>query len=73
MKPLFVEWRERAGWTDEEAFVIFHKLFNPSKPTDLEIQKKMAEEFSAHFSYYHRIKINRIYNSARKKLNKILP
>lgn len=73
IQPLFEEWKNVAGWTEEEAFVMYHKLFNASKPNDLEIQKILADKFSRHFAYYHRIKINRIYNSARKKLYKVLP
>lgn len=73
VKPLFAEWKENADWTEEEAFVMFHKLFNPQKPTDFAIQKMLSESFNNNFAYYHRIKINRIYNSARKKLYKILP
>lgn len=73
IKPLFEEWKESAKWTEEEVFVMYHKLFNPSKPNDFEIQKMLADKFSRHFAYYHRIKINRIYNSARKKLYKVLP
>lgn len=73
IKPLFEEWKQNAGWTEEEAFVVYHKLFNADKPNDAMIQRMLAEKFSMHFSYYHKIKINRIYQKARKKLFKILP
>lgn len=71
--PLFEIWKKDAGWTDEESLVMYHKVFDAEKPCDIVIQDIMADTFGKEFLYYHKRKINRIYKSARKKLNKILP
>lgn len=71
--PLFEIWKSEAKWTDEESTVIYHKLLDAEKPDDLTIQAILADKFGKEILYYHRIKISRIYRSARKKLNKILP
>ena len=71
--PLFDIWKEQAQWTEEEAIVMYHKLFDAEKPCDIVIQDIMADKFGKEFLYYHKRKINRLYKSARKKLNKILP
>ncbi len=71
--PLFEMWKAEADWTEEEATVMYHKLFDPEKPCDLVIQDIMADKFGKEFLYYHRKKISRLYKSARKKLNKVLP
>lgn len=73
IEPLYQEWRAVADWTAEEEFVFFHKIFNPEKPTDAEIQRMMSIQFGRHYMFYHRRKINRILNSAKKKVFKILP
>lgn len=73
IEPLYDIWLNEANWTDEEATVMYHKLFDPEKPDDTKIQCILAEKFGKHFMYYHKRKVNRIYKSARKKLNKILP
>lgn len=72
ISPLFEEWKQKANWTKEEEFVVYHKLFNPRKPTDVEIQRLMSNEFGQQFLFYHRRKINRIFNSAKEKILKIL-
>lgn len=71
--PLYDIWKEQANWTDEEAIVIYHKLFDAEKPDDLTIQYILADKFGVQYVYYHKRKINRIFKSARRKLNKILP
>lgn len=71
--PLFEYWKSKTNWTAEEELVIYHKLFDSEKPDDLTIQDILADKFGKEYQYYHKRKINRIYKSARKKLNKILP
>lgn len=73
VQPLFDIWKEDAGWTDEEADVMWYKLFDTEQRCDIEIQDILARKYGTSFLYYHQRKINRIYQSARKKLNKILP
>lgn len=73
IEPLFEVWKREANWTEEEALVMYHKLFDAEKPNDLTIQEIMADTFKKEFLYYHTRKINRLYKSARKKLNKVLP
>lgn len=73
IEPLFDIWKREANWNDVEAVVMYHKLFDPDKPDDLTIQDILADEFGREFEFYHKRKINRIYKTARKKLNKILP
>ena len=52
---------------------MYHKLFDEEKPDNKTIQDILADEFDKSFEFYHERKINRIYNRARKKLNKVLP
>ena len=73
IEPLFEIWKSEAQWTDEEALVMFHKLFNADKPSEDEIHKFLVLEFGEKYRYYNARFINRIYRKARKKLNKILP
>lgn len=73
IEPLYKDWYENAGWTNEEAIVIYHKLFDAEKPDDATIQYILADKVNKSLEYYHKRKVNRIYKSARKKLNKILP
>lgn len=73
IEPLYDIWKREAGWTEEEAVVIYHKLFDAEKPDDLTIRDILADEFGRQYQFYHQRKIHRIYKSARKKLNKILP
>ena len=73
IEPLYEIWKSKAGWTEEEALVIFYKLFDPDKPNDLVLRDILADELDKSIQYYHERKINRIYKSARRKLNKILP
>lgn len=73
IKPLFETWKEEAGWTAEEEIVIYHKLFDEDKPDDLTIRDILADSLGKEYLYYHPRKINRIYKTARKKLNRILP
>lgn len=73
IKPLFDIWKENANWTNEESIVMYHKLFDPEKPNDLTILKILAEKLGNEYKYFHERKINRIYKTARRKLNKILP
>lgn len=72
IEPLYDIWKREAGWTEEEALVMFHKLFDEEKPDDKTIKDILADEFDKSFEFYHERKINRIYNRARKKLNKVL-
>lgn len=73
IEPLYDIWKKEAKWTDEEAIVMFHKLFDSDKPDDLTILDILADNLGKEYLYYHKRKVNRIYRSARKKLNKILP
>lgn len=73
IEPLYEIWKREAKWTDEEAIVVYHKLFDPEKPSDLTIQDILADELGQEYLFYHQRKIHRIYKRARKKLNKILP
>lgn len=73
IEPLFEEWKEQAKWTDEEAIVMWHKLFDSEKPNDEVIQYELADKLGKEYLYFHVRKINRIYRKARRKLNKILP
>lgn len=73
IEPLFDIWKNEAGWTEEEELVIYHKLFDAEKPDDLTIRDILADEFGRQYQFYHVRKIHRIYQRARKKLNKILP
>ena len=73
IEPLYNEWCKTAGWTDEEAIVMYHKLFDAEKPDDTTIQYILADKVNKGLEHYHKRKVNRIYRSARRKLNKILP
>lgn len=73
IEPLYEEWRSLADWTAEEEFVFFHKVFDANKPTDADIQKMMSVRFGRHYLFYHSRKINRIFNSAKRKVFKIIP
>ena len=73
IEPLFDIWKREANWTKEEAIVMYHKLFDPERPDDLTILDILADKVGKEYSYYHKIKVHRIYNRARKKLNRILP
>ena len=73
IEPLYDIWKHEAGWTEEEAIVIYHKLFDPEKPNEQTIMDILADELGNIYRYYNRVKIVRIYKRARKKLNKILP
>lgn len=69
--PLFDIWKEQANWTEEEAIVMYHKLFDSEKPDDYTILDILSDKFGKTYCY-HRMKVNRLYKSARRKLNKIL-
>lgn len=71
--PLFEIWKSKANWTNAEAVVIYCKLFDAEKPTEEVIRYILADEVDKSYQYYDKRKINRLYKSARKKLNKILP
>lgn len=73
IEPLYDIWKREAGWTEEEAIVIYHKLFDPEKTNEQTIMDILADELGNIYKYYNRVKIVRIYKRARKKLNKILP
>lgn len=73
IEPLYDVWKREANWTEEEAIVIYHKLFDAEKPNDITIRDILADKLDKSYQYYHERKINRIYKRARKKLNKILP
>ncbi len=73
IEPLFEIWKREANWTEVEACVMYHKLFDEEMPTDEVIKDILADEFDKSFEYYHRTKVSKIYRRARKKLNKVLP
>lgn len=73
LEPLYDIWKRESKWTEEEAIVMYHKLFDSDKPDDLTILSILADNLGKEYLYYHKRKVNRIYRSARKKLNKILP
>ena len=73
IEPLYDVWKREANWTDEEAIVMYHKLFDEEKPDDLTIRDILADKLDKSYQFYHKMKIHRIYKRARKKLNKILP
>ena len=73
LEPLFTEWKSKANWTKEEEIVIYCKLFDDDKPDDLTIIDILADELGDEYKYYHKMKVQRIYNKAKRKLNKILP
>lgn len=73
IEPLFDIWKEQAKWTDAEACVVYHKLFDSEKPDDETILCILADEIDKSYQYYNVKLVGRIYRKARKKLNKILP
>lgn len=73
IEPLYETWKREAKWTDEEAIVMWFKLFDSEKPSDEAIQYELADRLGTEYLHYHIRKINRIYRKARKKLNAILP
>ena len=73
IEPLYDVWKREANWTDEEAIVMYHKLFDEEKPDESTIRDILADKLDKSYQYYNRIKIYRIYKRAKKKLNKILP
>ena len=73
IEPLFEIWKREAKWTEEEACVMWNKLFNPEKPTDEVIIDILADEFNRSYEFYHRTKVSKIYRKAKRKLNKVLP
>lgn len=73
IEPLYEVWKREANWTEAEAIVMYHKLFDAERPDDFTIRAILADNLGKEYQYYHIRKINRIYKSARKKLNKILP
>lgn len=62
--PLYKEWKENCNLTDEEAVVVYHKLFNPKKPTNEEIAEIIHWDIRT---------VSRRYKSARNKIFKYLP
>lgn len=73
IEPLYEVWKREAGWNEAEAIVMYHKLFDAEKPDDFTIRAILADKLGKEYQYYHIRKVNRLYKSARKKLNKILP
>ena len=73
IEPLYDVWKHEAGWTEEEAIVMYHKLFDAEKPNDITIRDILSDKLDRSYEFYHERKIHRIYKRARKKLNKILP
>ena len=63
--PLFDVWKQDAKWTEEEAIVMYHKLFDNEKPDDETIQCILADKLNKDYLYYHKRKINRIYKISR--------
>lgn len=73
IEPLYEVWKREANWTEEEAIVMYHRLFDETKPNDTEILKSLTKQLKKNFVFYDRTKVSKIYKKARKKLNKILP
>lgn len=62
--PLYKIWIETANLNDIESKVLFHKLFNPNKPTETDIADMLS---------YEERTIRRIWKKVRNKIYKILP
>ena len=62
--PLYKIWIETAKLDDIESKVLFHKLFNPNKPTEADIADILG---------YEERTIRRIWKKVRNKIYKILP
>ena len=62
--PLYKIWIETANLNDIESKVLFHKLFNPNKPTETDIADILG---------YEERTIRRIWKKVRNKIYKILP
>ena len=73
IEPLYDVWKREANWTEEEAIVMYHKLFDDEKPDDLTILDILADEIDVKYKFYHKTIITKIYRKAKRKLNKILP
>lgn len=73
LMPLYEVWKEKAGWNTEEKIVMFHKLFDPERPSEKVILDILADSTNdKSYVFYYERKIHRIYKKAREKLNKIL-
>lgn len=75
IEPLFEIWKRKANLTDEEALVVYYKIFSPesSELNTKTIQDILADKLDKSYEFYHERKIRRIFQRARKKINKILP
>lgn len=62
--PLYEVWSKEAKLNYLEAKVLYHKLFDPNKPTEIEI---------AEYLHYEERTIRRIWKRVRHKIYKILP
>lgn len=62
--PLYKIWVENAKLDEIESKVLYHKLFNPNKPTETDIAELLC---------YEERTIRRIWKRVRHKLYKILP
>lgn len=73
IEPLFEIWKRKANLTDEEALVVYHKIFDPESPSTQTICDILADKLDRAYEFYHERKIRRIFQRARKKIDKILP
>lgn len=62
--PLYKIWIEMAKLDEFESKVLYHKLFNPNKPTETDIADMLG---------YEERTIRRIWKKVRNKIYKILP
>lgn len=62
--PLYKIWTEEAKLDELESKVLYHKLFNKEKPTEIEIAEML---------HYEERTIRRIWKKVRHKIYKILP
>ena len=62
--PLYKVWTDEAKLDKTESDVLYHKLFNPNKPTEIEIAEMLG---------YEERTIRRIWKKVRNKIYKILP
>lgn len=64
ISPLFEVWKNDAKLNETESLVLYHKLFNPDKPTEMDIADLLG---------YEERTIRRIWKKVRNKIYKIIP
>ena len=62
--PLYNLWVREAQLNEIESEVLYHKLFNPEKPTECDIADMLC---------YEERTIRRIWRKVRNKIYKIIP